>query len=233
MVEPALLELRNVSLDRPGGRGPVRAVDDLSITIEPGELVALMGPSGSGKTSVVELGCGVSSPSSGHVLVAGHHLSGGDRRRWAQLRRHTIGVIGQRLDLLEGLSVLDNVALPLLLERERPRRAHARAREALVLVGLEGVAESTPAELSLGEQQRVAVARATVGERRLVLADEPTAALDTVNAEAVVAILCERARSGVGVLMATHDTRLASWADRVIFLRDGRITSEATAGAAL
>lgn len=191
-----------------------------------------MGPSGSGKTSVVELGCGVSPPSSGHVLVAGEDLSRADRR-WAQLRRHTVGVIGQRLDLLEGLSVQDNVALPLLLQRERPRRAHARAQEALTLVGLEGAAESDPVELSLGEQQRVAVARAIVGERRLVLADEPTAALDTVNAEAVVTILSERAHSGAGVLMATHDTRLASWADRVVFLRDGRITSESTAGAAL
>ncbi len=148
--------------------------------------------------------------------------SRGDRSAWATARRRVVGVVHQRLDLLPGLSVLDNVALPLLLDRESVSRSHAAAHEALDQVGLAGLAAAPPSELSGGEQQRVAIARATAGDRQLLLADEPTAALDTYTAEVVVELLARLAAGGAAVLMATHDTRLASWADRIVYLRDGR-----------
>lgn len=225
-----VLRLDHATVDRPSGRGAVRAVDDVSLTVAAGELVALMGPSGSGKTSVVHLACGLLAPGHGSVVVAGQRLPVTDRRDWARLRRRVVGVVHQRLDLLPGLSVLDNVALPLLLDRTPVHRAHDAAHVALARVGIDDLANAIPTELSGGEQQRVAIARATVGDRRLLLADEPTAALDTATAEAVVELLSDLAAQGSAVLMATHDTRLAGWADRVVYLRDGHVVVAATSG---
>ncbi|HET6772855.1 MAG TPA: ATP-binding cassette domain-containing protein [Acidimicrobiales bacterium] len=222
MSSSSVLDLDHVVACRPTGRGPVRVVDDLTLSIDAGELVALMGPSGSGKTSVVHLACGLLPPSSGRVSLLGEPIIVGDGARWARARRRTIGVVHQRLDLLPGLSVLDNVALPRLLDRAPVASAHADARAALARVGVGDLAGASPAELSVGEQQRVAVARATVGPRRLVLADEATAALDTASAEMVVELLADLAAGGAAVLLATHDTRLASWADRIVYLCDGR-----------
>jgi putative ABC transport system ATP-binding protein len=219
--EPVLL-LDHVTADRPSGRGPVRVVDDLALAVSAGEMVALMGPSGSGKTSVIHVASGLLAPIAGEVSLLGEVMAAGDRRGWSRARRRTVGVVHQRLDLLPGLSVLDNVALPLLLDRTPVGRAQTLAREALARVGVLDLAGAVPAELSGGEQQRVAIARAVVGPRRLVLADEATAALDTHGAEAVIELLAGVAGAGAAVLMATHDTRLASWADRVVYLRDGR-----------
>jgi putative ABC transport system ATP-binding protein len=220
-AEPVLL-LDHVVADRPSGRGPVRVVDDLVLDVRPGELVALMGPSGSGKTSVIHVACGLLAPAAGTVTLLGRAMPAGDRRGWARARRRTVGVVHQRLDLLPGLSVLDNVALPLLLDRTPVGRAQSQARDALARAGVLDLAGAVPAELSGGEQQRVAIARAVVGPRRLVLADEATAALDTHGAEAVIELLAGLSATGAAVLMATHDTRLASWADRIVYLRDGR-----------
>lgn len=217
-----VLQLDQVVADRPAGRGPVRVVDGLSLTVDRGELVALMGPSGSGKTSVIHLACGLLAPSSGSVSLLGAPRPPGDQAGWAAARRRIVGVVHQRLDLLSGLTVLDNVALPLLLDRVPVRRSLSAAREALDRVGLAELVSASPAELSGGEQQQVAIARATAGDRKLLLADEPTAALDTRTAEHVVELLARLAAAGAAVLMATHDTRLASWADRVVYLRDGR-----------
>lgn len=221
--EAPVLRLEHAVAERAGGRGPVRAVDDVSLTVSPGELVALMGPSGSGKSSIIHLASGLLGATSGVVEVVGQTRPLTDRRGWARARRRDIGMVQQRLDLMPGLSTLDNVALPLLIDRVGVRKAHAQARIALERVGLTELADAAPTDLSGGERQRVAIARATVGERRLVLADEPTAALDTVAAESIVELLSRLAAKGAGVLMATHDTRLAGWADRVIFLRDGRV----------
>ena len=218
-----VLRLDHVTAEHPSGRGPVRAVDDVSLEVAAGELVALMGPSGSGKSSLIQLACGLLPPTTGTVEVDGEARTSSDRRGWSRARRRTIGVVHQRLDLLPGLSVLDNVALPLLLDRTAVRPAHQAAAAALARVGLGDLGDATPGELSGGERQRVAVARAVVGDRHLVLADEPTAALDTAAAEGVVELLAELATQGAAVLMATHDTRLATWADRVIALRDGRL----------
>ncbi len=231
MTHPPVLQLDHVVADRPSGRGPVRVVDDLSLSVAAGELVALMGPSGSGKTSVVHLACGLLGPLTGTVSLTGTPMAAGDRRGWARARRRTVGVVHQRLDLLPGLSVLDNVALPLLLDRTPVGRAQARARDALARVGALDLAPAVPAELSGGEQQRVAIARATAGPRRLVLADEATAALDTASAEMVVDLLSGLAAEGAAVVMATHDTRLASWADRIVYLCDGREAPDPRAAA--
>jgi putative ABC transport system ATP-binding protein len=148
-------------------------------------------------------------------------MAPGDRAGWASARRRVVGVVHQRLDLLPGLDVLDNVALPLLLDGARVAVAHRQARAALDRLAIGSLAGAGPSELSVGEQQLVAVARAVAGTRRLVLADEPTAALDTVSAERVVEVLADLAAGGAAVLLATHDTRLGSWADRVLYLRDG------------
>ncbi len=231
MTTPApipTLRLDHVSAIRPSGRGPVPAVHDLTLEVAPGEMVALMGPSGSGKTSVLHLACGLLAPTSGQVAVDGIVRGVDDRAGWTRARREVIGTVHQRLDLLPGLSVLDNVALPLLLGRTSVGRAHDAARTALDRVDLIDLADAAVTELSGGEQQRVAIARATVGDRHLLLADEPTAALDTATAERVVRLLADLARGGAAVLMATHDTRLAGWADRTVFLRDGRIVAPAS-----
>lgn len=223
-----LLRLAHVTAERVSGGDVRRVADDVTLDVAPGELVALMGPSGSGKTSVIHLASGLLAPSGGTVAVEGTTMDPTDRRGWSRLRRTAIGVVHQRLDLLEGLTVLDNVALPLLLDRHGVRRAHDDARRALATVELAGAEDRMPDELSGGERQRVAIARAVVGPRRLVLADEPTAALDTVTAEAIVRLLGRLATDGAAVLMATHDTRLAGWADRVVALRDGRIVHPAS-----
>jgi putative ABC transport system ATP-binding protein len=222
MIHP-VLHLEQVTAERPSGRGPVRVVDDVTLSVAAGELVALMGPSGSGKTSLLHVACGLLAPSAGWVSIHGEPMAPTDRAGWATARRRVVGVVHQRLDLLPGLDVLDNVALPLLLDGARVRAAHADAHHALDRLGIAGLATARPAQLSVGEQQFVAVARAVAGERRLVLADEPTAALDTVAAERVVEVLAAIATAGTAVLMATHDARLGSWADRVHDLRDGSL----------
>ena len=235
VVHP-VLRLEAVSAERPSGRGPVRVVDTVSLSVAAGELVALMGPSGSGKTSVLHLACGLLDPGAsdrapGLVALDGTSMDPADRVAWAAARRRTVGVVHQRLDLLAGLDVLDNVALPLLLDGRRLRAAHREARTALDHLGIGALAPARPDELSVGEQQLVAIARAVVGERRLVLADEPTAALDTVSAERVVGVLADLAAAGAAVLMATHDSRLGSWADRVLYLRDGSLEGSPVLGA--
>jgi putative ABC transport system ATP-binding protein len=230
MTEPVVhpvLHLEQVSAERASGRGPVRVVDAATLSVDAGELVAVMGPSGSGKTSLLHLACGLLAPVDGVVRLDGEAMDPAARARWAMARRRQVGVVHQRLDLLAGLDVLDNVALPLLLDGARVRAAHTQARAALDRLGIGALAPARPAELSMGEQQLVAVARAVAGTRRLVLADEPTAALDTVSAERVVEVLASLAASGTAVLMATHDTRLGSWADRVVYLRDGVLSGAA------
>ena len=222
-----ILELVDVSAARHSARGPVRVVDRLSLSVEPGELVALMGPSGSGKTSVLHLAAGLLAPTSGTIDVAGVDMTQAARSSWATVRRRRIGIVHQRLDLLDGLDVLDNVALPMLLDGRKLHAAHDAARSALEQLGVAALASARPDELSVGQQQLVAVARAVVGGRRLVLADEPTAALDTVAAERVVEVLTNLAERGTAIIMATHDTRLAGWADRVEYLRDGALLRDA------
>jgi putative ABC transport system ATP-binding protein len=228
----AVLELRNVTRVHGTGRVQVEALFDASLTVESGELVAVMGPSGSGKTTLLSIAGGLEEPTSGDVYVEGALLSGLTMGQLATLRRRRIGYVFQQFNLIEGLTAQENVSIPLELDGVSKRDAAQLAQEALATVGLRDLAGRFPDELSGGEQQRVAIARAVVGERVLLLADEPTGALDTVTGESVLRLMRDHCgRGGAGVLV-THDARLAAWADRVVFLRDGRIIDETVPPAA-
>ena len=191
-----------------------------------GELVAVMGPSGSGKTTLLTIAGGLEDPTSGEVLVGGEPTSKMSRSKKAQLRRRTIGYVFQDYNLLAGLTALENVSLPLQLDGISTRAAQSTAASALDAFWVLDKADKFPDELSGGERQRVAIARATVGDRRLILADEPSGALDSVNAEAVMLSIHEACRRGLAAVVVTHDAKLASWADRVVFIRDGKIMDE-------
>jgi len=216
------LELDAVSCRYERGSRSVMALDDVSLAVAVGELVAVMGPSGSGKSTLVHVSCGLVRPSLGAVRVGGQSAPFTARQWWAERRRRDVGVVHQRLNLVPGLTAVENVALPLELDGWRKTDARAAANHALAEAGAADLAGLQSPDLSMGEQQRVAVARAIVGDRPLVLADEPTAALDSVGAETVVQRLADLAHVGRAVLLVTHDSRLASWADRVVVLRDGR-----------
>ncbi|MEV4762061.1 ABC transporter ATP-binding protein [Micromonospora chokoriensis] len=216
-----MLELRAVHRTHGTGPAAVHALRGVSLAVRPGELVAVMGPSGSGKSTLLALAGGLDRPTGGEVRVEGQPLGALDRRGLAQLRRRRIGYIFQQLNLLGSLTALENVALPLELDGTSGRRARALARAALTEVGLPGLGDRFPDQLSGGQQQRVAIARALVGERRLVLADEPTGALDSQTGEAVLHLLRRRIDAGAAGVLVTHEARHAGWADRVVFLRDG------------
>ncbi|HEV8167307.1 MAG TPA: ABC transporter ATP-binding protein, partial [Actinomycetota bacterium] len=192
----------------------------------PGELVAIMGPSGSGKSTLLTIAGSLEDPTSGEVLVGGAALSRMSRNQRARLRRRRIGYVFQDFNLLAGLTAAENVALPLELDGVTARTARAAGMQALQQLGLADRASRFPDELSGGERQRVAIARAVVADRRLLLADEPSGALDSVNAEAVMRLVRAACRRGVAGVVVTHDAQLASWADRVVFLRDGRVVDQ-------
>ncbi|GAB3955968.1 ABC transporter ATP-binding protein [Micromonospora vulcania] len=219
--DDAVLELRAVHRTHGAGPAAVHALRGVSLVVRPGELVAVMGPSGSGKSTLLSLAGGLDRPTRGEVRVEGQPLGALDRRGLAQLRRRRIGYIFQQLNLLGSLSAVENVALPLELDGAGVRRARTLARAALAEVGLPALGDRFPDQLSGGQQQRVAIARALVGERRLVLADEPTGALDSQTGEAVLHLLRRRVDAGAAGVLVTHEARHAGWADRVVFLRDG------------
>lgn len=217
------LELRDVSKTYGTGAAEVQALAHVDLVVEAGSLVAVMGPSGSGKSSLLTIAGSLEEPTSGEVVVEGARLADLTRDQRARLRRRGIGYVFQDFNLLSGLTAAENVALPLELDGTPARRARPQAIEALDRLDLAGAADRFPDELSGGERQRVAIARAVVGERRLLLADEPTGALDSVNGEAVMRLLRKACRTGVAGVIVTHDAQLASWADRIVFLRDGRL----------
>ncbi|MEJ7765121.1 MAG: ABC transporter ATP-binding protein [Acidimicrobiales bacterium] len=217
-----VLALEHVSREFADGRHSVAAVDDVSMTVARGELVAVMGASGSGKSTLLHLSGGLDRPTAGSIRVAGQELAALAPRAMAALRRREIGVVFQEYNLLEAITALENVALPLELDNRQRKQAKAAARNALELVGLGELGDRFPADLSGGERQRVAIARALVGDQPLLLADEPTGALDSVNGEEILRLLRRRCDAGGGALLVTHDARLAAWADRIMFLRDGR-----------
>jgi putative ABC transport system ATP-binding protein len=221
-----VLELRGVS--RVHGRGHLRvdALVDAHLRVEPGSLVAVMGPSGSGKTTLLSLAGGLERPTSGEVLVEGRSLAQLDMSELAKLRRRKIGYVFQHYNLIEGLTAAENVALPLELDGVGRRRAVGSAMRALELMDMGELANRLPEQLSGGEQQRTAIARAVVGDRSLLLADEPTGALDTVTGEGVLRLMRRHCESGGAGVLVTHDARFAAWADHVVFLRDGRIVDE-------
>jgi putative ABC transport system ATP-binding protein len=222
-----LLELRHVSRIHGSGPSAVTALDDVSLTVQPGELVAVMGPSGSGKSTLLNLAGGLDAATSGDVIVEGTILATLSARAIAALRRRSIGYVFQDLNLLPALTAAENVSLPRELDGAPLRKARAEALAMLDRFGLADVADTFPDDLSGGQQQRVAIARAFIGERRLLLADEPTGALDTVTGDSVLSLLREQCEGGAAGVLVTHESRHAAWADRIVFLRDGRIVDEA------
>jgi putative ABC transport system ATP-binding protein len=226
-----VLTLREVSRDHGSGASLVHALAGVTLDVAAGEFVAVMGPSGSGKSTLLTLAGGLDTPTSGQVAVDGADLGALGRATRSALRRRAVGYVFQDLNLIPSLTAAENVMLPRELDGVRARQARREARLALEEVGVGELADRFPDEMSGGQQQRVAIARALVGDRRLVLADEPTGALDSHTGEDVMRVLRGRCDAGASCLMVTHESRHAAWADRVVFLRDGRLV-DATPGPA-
>jgi putative ABC transport system ATP-binding protein len=223
------LELRRVSKVYGSGPTEVHALCEVDLSVERGELVAIMGPSGSGKSTLLTIAGSLEQPTSGQVLVDGVDLAGISRSERARMRRRSIGYVFQDFNLLAGLTAVENVTLPLELDGIGAKAARATGLEAMEQLNVADHADRYADELSGGERQRVAITRAVVGERGLLLADEPTGALDSVNGEAVMRLLRGATRRGVAGVVVTHEAQLASWADRVVFLRDGRVVDQTVA----
>jgi len=218
--------MRHVSRVYGQGAAEVRALQDINLDVDTGMMVAVMGPSGSGKSTLLTIAGSLEDPSSGEVRVCGQDLTGLPRNAKARLRRQTIGYVFQDFNLLPGLTAAENVALPLELDGVPARKARAAGMASLEALGLGDRATHFPDQMSGGERQRVAIARAVVGERKLLLADEPSGALDSANGEAVMRLIHAACKRGLAAVVVTHDAQLASWADRVVFLRDGRVTDQ-------
>jgi putative ABC transport system ATP-binding protein len=204
----------------------VHALRGVSLSVQSGELVAVMGPSGSGKSTLLTIAGGLDSPTAGTVTIEGIVLGSLNRRQLAQLRRRSIGYVFQDFNLIPALTAAENVALPRELDGDSTRAARKLALTALEEVGIGELADRFPDDMSGGQQQRIAIARAVVGDRRLVLADEPTGALDTETGEQVLRLLRTRCDAGAAGVLVTHEARHAAWADRVVFLRDGLVIDE-------
>jgi putative ABC transport system ATP-binding protein len=223
------LELRHVSKTYGSGPTEVHALREVDLTVERGELVAVMGPSGSGKSTLLTIAGSLETPTSGQAIVDGIDLGTVSPSDRAKMRRRSIGYVFQDFNLLPGLKAIENVTLPLELDGVSSKPARAAALEAMEELDVADRMDRFPDELSGGERQRVAIARAIVGRRGLVLADEPTGALDSVNGEGVMRLLRAATHRGVAGVVVTHEAQLASWADRVVFLRDGLVVDQTAA----
>ena len=222
----SFLELRTVCKAYGTGPAEVQALENIDVSVDRGALVAVMGPSGSGKSTLLTIAGSLEEPTSGEVMIGGAALTKMSRNDKARLRRRPIGYVFQDFNLLPGLTAAENVCLPLELDGMRAKKAYAAGMAALEKLGLADRATHYPDELSGGERQRVSIARAVVGERHLLLADEPSGALDSVNGEAVMRMILMACHRGMAAVVVTHDAQLASWADRVVFLRDGRVVDQ-------
>ncbi|WP_328299793.1 ABC transporter ATP-binding protein [Streptomyces sp. NBC_00435] len=226
MPDQPVLQLDQLVRTHGSGATEVHALRGINLSVYPGELVAVMGPSGSGKSTLLTLAGGLDTPSSGKVIVEGTDITTASRKQLAALRRRSIGYVFQDYNLIPALTAAENVALPLELDGISARKARTSAVAALQEMNLGQLADRFPDEMSGGQQQRVAIARALVGDRRLVLADEPTGALDSETGESVLALLRSRCEAGAAGILVTHEPRFAAWADRVVFLRDGSVVDE-------
>jgi putative ABC transport system ATP-binding protein len=212
------------------GPDEVRALSDVSLDVAPGEFVAVMGPSGCGKSTLLHLAGALEEPTAGSVFVDGVNLAAMGAVERARLRRQRVGYVFQRLNLVPTLTALENVMLPLELDGNSTREAKKRATETLELVELMPPYNRYPDQFSGGQQQRIAIARAICGSRSIVLADEPTGSLDTAGGDHIIELLTRiNADRGTALLLVTHEPRFASFADRIVFLRDGRIVDQARA----
>lgn len=221
-----LLRLEGVSMHYGSGANAVSALSGVDLTVKRGELVAIMGASGSGKSTLLTIAGGLVTPTSGEVVIDGQYLSDASSAQLAAIRRRVLGFVFQDFNLVPALTAIENVQLPLELDGWKRHKARLAALDALRLVDLEDRADHFPDDLSGGQQQRTAIARAVVGGRSLILADEPTGALDSHTGELVLRMLRSRIDDGAGGILVTHDARHAAWADRIVFLKDGRIVNE-------
>ena len=221
-----ILECRDLCKDYYLGKQPVPVLKHISFGAKEGDYIAIMGPSGSGKTTLMNLiGC-LDTPTSGELLLGGSEVSGLSEGKLAELRNSTIGFVFQNAELMSGMTALDNVALPLLYRGVRKRERRERAAEVLRKVGLEDRMNFRPNQLSGGQRQRVAIARAIVGQPKLLLADEPTGALDSVSGRQVMEIFRRLHEERITILMITHSEEVAQEAEKVFYIRDGILTAE-------
>jgi putative ABC transport system ATP-binding protein len=227
----AVLEARAVTKTFDADGAPVRALRGLDFMMAAGEFVAIMGPSGCGKSTLLNLAAGLDTPTDGEILVAGESLAGKDENELARMRRAHIGIVFQFFNLLEGMSVLENVTLPAVIAGVGRRRAETRARDLLDLLGLGDKTREAPGVLSGGQRQRLAIARALANEPTLVLADEPTGALDSEGGGEVLELFRRLHASGQAILLVTHDHDVAQAGDRIVRMRDGRIEGHEVAAA--
>lgn len=221
------LALDHVDQTYEDGPAQIHALRDVSLWVDSGDFVAVMGPSGSGKSTLLAVAGGLEAPTAGTVSVCGQPLAGLSRDDLARVRRRQLGFVFQDFNLVTTLTAAENIALPLELDGVSARQARSAADQALERIGLPELAGRFVEEMSGGQQQRVAIGRAIVGDRRLVLADEPTGALDSATGDEVMAVFRQLADEGVSVVLVTHEARHAAWADRVVFLHDGRTVDEA------
>lgn len=223
---PFPLELENITCIFGSGARQVTALDSVNLQPQPGELVAVMGPSGSGKSTLLNVAGLLQPPTSGRVLLDGADASQLSKAKAAIARRRHLGLVFQHFNLVSSLTVGENVSLPLELDGLSPAQCREAAEEALSEVGLDGTIDRFPEEISGGQAQRVAIARALIGPRKVLLADEPTGALDTSTGEEIMKVLRARIDAGASGILVTHEPRFAGWADRVVMVRDGRLTGE-------
>ena len=218
------LTVRGVRKTFEAENAPVRALRGVNLTLSPGEFVALMGPSGCGKSTLLNLVAGLETPDEGEITVAGELVTGRTEDELARMRRHHIGLVFQFFNLLEGMTVLENVALPAIIAGRKRRMAETRARDLLDLLGIGDKALAVPGVLSGGQRQRLAIARALANDPTLLLADEPTGALDSAGGAEVIELMRRLHRGGQTIVLVTHSTEVAAAAERVVGMRDGRIT---------
>jgi putative ABC transport system ATP-binding protein len=217
------LAMRGVRKTFEAENAPVRALRGVNLTVADGEFVALMGPSGCGKSTLLNLVAGLDVPDEGEITVAGDTVTGRTEDELARMRRRHIGLVFQFFNLLEGMTVLENVALPAVIAGRRRKLAETRARDLLDLLGIGDKAAAVPGVLSGGQRQRLAIARALANDPTLLLADEPTGALDSEGGEEVIELMRRLHRDGQTIVLVTHDPDVAAVAQRIVRMRDGRI----------
>ena len=221
-----VLEVRGLRKTYDAEGAPVRALRRADLSMTAGEFVAIMGPSGCGKSTLLNLVAGLDSPDDGDINLAGENLVGKDENALARLRRRHIGIVFQFFNLLEGMTVLENVAMPAMISGAKRKVAETRARDLLDLLGLGDKTRAAPGVLSGGQRQRLAIARALANQPTLVLADEPTGALDSAGGAEVMELFRRLHADGQAILLVTHDTAVAAHADRVVQMRDGRMAGQ-------
>lgn len=226
----AALAMQGVRKTFEAENAPVRALRGVDLEIERGEFVALTGPSGCGKSTLLNLVAGLDIPDEGRIYVSGEQVTGQNEDGLARLRRHHIGIVFQFFNLLEGMTVLENVALAAIIAGRKRKAAETRARDLLDLLGIADKASAIPGVLSGGQRQRLAIARALANEPTLLLADEPTGALDSDGGQEVMELLTRLHAGGQTVLMVTHDTRVAAAAQRIARMLDGRVLDSVSNG---